>query len=547
MLMTAPVISVFAGGSPPVIPDDVKEHVRQRIDNGGTGGIVVGVVDANGATFFSYGDSKAGGAKVSEDSVFEIGSISKAFTGLLLADAVLEGKVALDDPASKYLPANVKMPTRGEKVITLGLLSSHRSGLPRMPDNFEPKDQDNPFADYTVERLYAFLNGVKLERDPGAGYEYSNVGAGLLGHVLTTKAGKSYDDLLLERITKPVGLTETACQLTPNMKKNLAQGHAAGEPTSNWDLNESLIGAGGIRSTARDMTKFLAACMGFGNDRMPKLVAKCVEKTYPTTIPETEVGLGWHIDKKYGTTAVWHNGGTGGYHSFCGFLPDKKFGIVVLANAEDDIDDIGLHLLKPQSELQKLRPVAKIDTGKLNDYLGWFELKPGVNIHITKHGNSLKAQLTGQEAYPVFAEGTDKFFFKVVDAQLTFGRDDGGKVNKVTLHQNGRDQAANKLPPDKEPKEKKEVKVDAKILKEYVGRFAMVAAPTVIFDVKVEGEQLTVQLTGQPRFPVFAESETKFFYKVVEAQITFEKDDKGKVSSLILHQGGMDQKANRVE
>lgn len=532
-----------AGG--PVISDEVKEHVRKRVDEGGTTGIILGLVDESGATFFAHGVAAIGGAKLDENTVFEIGSITKAFTGMLLADAVNQGSIKLDDPVSKYLPAGTVIPTKDDAAITVEHLATHRSGLPRMPTNFEPKNDDNPYVDYSPEQLLAGLKEITLSEKPGAKYDYSNLGAGFLGYVLAQKAGKSYDELVRERILAPAGMDSTACKLPESLQKRFANGHADGKPVPHWDLNESIVGAGGIRSSAKDMTRFLSACMGIGNESLKPVIAKALSVRYPTAIANTEIALGWHIDKEFGADGVWHNGGTGGFHSFCGFRMDKKLGVVVLTNSTDNIDDLGRYLLKSEFPFPKVQTFVRLKESELDAYVGYYQFAPGMLFHVTRDGGLLNVQMTGQSAIPVYPEGNDKFFCKAVKANLTFKRGDGGAVNAVVLHQNGMDQTAERLPPDKEPKPRTEVKVDATVLKDYVGKFTL--APSAVFDVRLGGDKLMVQLTGQPRFQVFAESETKFFYKVVDAQLTFVRDADGKVTSLILHQGGRDQTAKRTE
>jgi serine-type D-Ala-D-Ala carboxypeptidase/endopeptidase len=537
-------VDLAAGASGPPIPDEVKDHIRLRVDNGGAGGIVVGLVGEGGTSFFAYGVAAKGGPALDEDSVFEIGSITKAFTALLLADAVLQRQTQLDDPVAKHVPADFKIPSKGDKSITLAHLATHRSGLPRLPSNLLPNDVTNPYADYTSERLRAFLAGYTLENDPGAAYAYSNLGVGLLGYVLALKAGQSYDDLVRSRLCAPLGMTHTACKLTADMQQHLARGHAAGKPVSNWDL-DALTGAGALRFTARDMTRLLAACLGLSTDRLTPLLAKCLETRYPTGMPGIEIALGWHLDRRHDAEIVWHNGGTGGYHSYCGYRADRKLGVVVLTNCSEDIDDIGQHLLAPKAPLATVRPVITLEPAALDDYVGYYALTPKILIHVTRDGSALQAQLTGQDAFPIFAEAKDKFFFRVVDAQLAFVRDAAGRVSKVVLHQNGIDQTAAKLPPDQAPQPRVEVMVAPEVLKAYVGQYRL--GPNVVFDVQLDGEKLMVQLTGQPRFQVFAESEKDFFYKVVDAQLTFVREADGKVASLILHQGGIDQTAQRID
>src|SRR4051812_4779329 len=193
-----------------VARDDVHALVQPLIDGGWCPGVVVGWVTPAGSHVLGYGRfSEKDDRRPDGRTVYEIGSITKVFTSLLLAEMVRDGRMALDDPVQKYLPDSVKMPQKGERPITLQDLATHTSGLPRMPTNFNPKDPANPYADYTVDRLYEFLNACHPARAPGEAYEYSNVGVGLLGHVIARRAGKEYETLLRERVTRPLDMSDT--------------------------------------------------------------------------------------------------------------------------------------------------------------------------------------------------------------------------------------------------------------------------------------------------------------------------------------------------
>lgn len=180
------------------LPDEIDKNIELRIENGVNTGIVVGIIDANGTTdYYSYGvKSLKTKEAVDRKSIFEIGSISKAFTGILLADAVLKNKMKLDDPLQKYLPEGVIAPSRNEETIKLVNIANHTSSLPRMPSNFNPENPANPFADYSEEQLYDFLQNYELPRDIGSQYEYSNYAMGLLGHILALQNNTTYEELL---------------------------------------------------------------------------------------------------------------------------------------------------------------------------------------------------------------------------------------------------------------------------------------------------------------------------------------------------------------
>ena len=210
-------------------------------------GMVIGTIDRDGARVFSAGKLDNGtDQEVNGDTAFEIGSISKTFTVLLLYGMVQRGEMKLDDPVAKYLPASVRMPTHDGKEITLLNLAAQDSGLPRDPDNLSPTRglPENPFADYTVERLYEFLSNHKLQREPGKEFEYSNVGMAVLGHVIVLKANMDYQSLVVERISRPLHMDSTGVVLTPELKSRLAIRHGSdGKPGANWDF-QVYAGAG---------------------------------------------------------------------------------------------------------------------------------------------------------------------------------------------------------------------------------------------------------------------------------------------------------------
>ena len=434
--------------------NEVQKILQQRVDvDKQCAGIAVGIINAKGNQVIGYGALRKSDGSVmpDRDTVFEIGSVTKVFTTLLLADMVGRGEVALSDPASKYLPPTVTMPSRDGCEITLLDLATHTSALPSLPDNFRPVDGLNPYADYTVPQMYAALSNCKLTREIGKKYEYSNLGMGLLAHILANRAGTDYETLVAERITKPLGMNDTAITLTTKMRKRLAAGHSeALEEVKNWDL-PTLAGAGALRSTVGDMIKFVEASMGKTESPLSAAIGLQTETRFPAGSPNLSIALAWHKLAIKGGEIVWHNGQTGGFHSFIGFDKKRGVGVVVLANTAADIDDIGLHLLNREIPLRKFeakkdRTAIKIDPKILDGYVGDYELVPTFVIAITKQDDHLMLQATGQPQFELFAESKKEFFLKVVDAQITFVKDGAGKVTELVLHQAGAHQKAKKRP-----------------------------------------------------------------------------------------------------
>ncbi|WP_106794704.1 serine hydrolase domain-containing protein [Aquimarina sp. Aq78] len=336
-----------------IISEEVKENIKSRVDNSENTGIVVGVINSKGVTYYNYGvKSLKTNSPVDENTVFEIGSVSKTFTGILLADRVVNRELSLDTPLQQLLPKGITAPKRNGKSIKLYHLSNHTSSFPGMPNNFTPANSENPYADYSIEQLYNFLNDYELPRDIGSKYEYSNYSQGLLGHLLAYKKQMSYEELVNEVITNPLKLENTRITLNPKMKENLAIGHNSfGFEVENWDI-PTLAGAGAIRSTAVDMLNYLAHNMGLKkNDLYPAM--KLSHTKTATVHNSLKVGLGWHILLRDRLEIVWHNGGTGGYRTFIGFIKGGDKGVVVLTNSKNavGIDDIGFHLLDATSPL----------------------------------------------------------------------------------------------------------------------------------------------------------------------------------------------------
>lgn len=333
-----------------IAADEIQKIIDREVQFKRTPSIVVGTIDATGkrqvVTAGSINDKKE--IKPDGNSMYEIGSVNKVFTSLLLADMVLKKQVNLDDPISKYLPASVKVPVVKDKPITLEHLATHSVGWPRMPDNWDPQNPDNPFADYTVEQLYDYISRAQFDYAPGTWFKYSNPGYGLLGNILSIVAGKPYETLVKERICTPLGLTNTTMILTPDQKPKLAGGHSEyGAPVQSWDL-PAIAGTGGLRSNVNDLLTFAAANLGHvKSDLYPAMQLAHIPRIRKGDVG-MEVTLGWTLEKaKDGEEFLWKDGTTGGYRAMVLLNRTKKTGVVILSNALNPINDIAYHILYP--------------------------------------------------------------------------------------------------------------------------------------------------------------------------------------------------------
>lgn len=434
-----------------VIGQEVNKTLEDRLKTAPVGSCISAVlIDQNGTKFYSTGKTskQPDATPANENTVYEIGSITKVFTGILLAEAVKRGEVKLDDPISKYLPDTVKTPKFNGKEITLLDLTTQSSGLPSLPDDFKPKDPLNPYADYTVQRLYDFLGRVELKHEIGIKFEYSNLGVGLLGHILALQAKMGYEDLVKNRILKPLGMKDTAIALSPSMRSQLAVGHdMTGKPTPNWDL-PTFAGAGALRSTASDMAKFVSANLGLTKTPISDSVAEAQKIRRKFDGSPVTISFNWITTKSADRDIIWHNGGTGGYRTFVGMDFERKRGVFVATNSADSVDDLGFHLLNSDAPLRKVeKPKTAVTLSEtiLETYVGEYELAPSFSVVIVREGNRLFAQATSQPRFELFAEKEDEFFLKDIPASVSFTKDGGGRVTGLVLHQGGGNSPGKKI------------------------------------------------------------------------------------------------------
>jgi CubicO group peptidase (beta-lactamase class C family) len=378
------------------------------------------------------------------DTLFEIGSISKVFTGLLLADAVLRGELSLDTTVAELLPEGVELDVVG-RPITLLDLSTHTSGLPRMPSNIAPEDPARPFEGYDATLMLEFLDAVEPERAPEVAYEYSNLAVGLLGWLVAQNAESDYETLLKERVLTPLGMHDTALSLGPRLAAQFAPPHDTdGESSASWGLGV-LKGAGGIRSSARDMLRFARFAAGElepeGSETLTGALAlSMIPRRAVTGDERMRMGLGWHINIDRGVW--WHNGQTGGYHAMLEVLPEEGVAVLGLSNTANDVidqvveglvgewlDGDALNVSLPEFLHVKPEGLQRLVGRYRNPLLGV--------LVVTRKADRLYAQLSNQPAFRIWPESERRFTYRVVDAQLEFDAGDDTAPRGVVLFQNG--------------------------------------------------------------------------------------------------------------
>ncbi len=332
---------------------DLDPMVRSFLEKSKTPGLVVGLIQNGERHVFAYGKPTDGlDDQPNGDTLFEIGSITKVFTSIALAIAVDRHSVRLDTPVQALLPDDMKVPLRDGVAITLGDLSTHTSGLPRLATAMVVASlvSDNPYAKFDAIAMHQFLTSHTLRRKPGETFEYSNLAAGLLGFALARQAETSYEALILDRIAKPLNLSSTKITLSPTEKNRFATGHnEGGAKVSYWDF-DTIAGAGALRSSANDMLRFLQANIDPKSTPLAIAISATHQPQHDTNMAGTKVALGWLITQSPRGSLIWHNGGTAGFSSFIGFDPQRKLGVVVLGNSAARVDPLAFDLWKALAE-----------------------------------------------------------------------------------------------------------------------------------------------------------------------------------------------------
>ncbi|NTG65161.1 serine hydrolase [Rhizobium rhizogenes] len=397
-------------------------------------GMVVAISNLAERHIVSYGKAGKENPKlITADSLFEIGSITKLFTALLFSEMAERNEIDPDALVRNYIPAEISLDKRFEAEATLTSLANHTSGLPRMPPNYMLGDPTNPFVDFNNDQLFRILS----ETSPSVGkLNYSNVGYGLLASILEQAAGADYSTLLRERLLEPLGMTNSMTQIPLDDLPRCALGHdLALDAVVKWDFG-SLLGAGGVHSCGKDMLKFVEAVLGANSLSNAEAAATLVADSLS---PE-KVDLYWSTTKINQDNIFWKNGLTNGFSSFVGVLPASKIGVAVLSNvaSRGGVSDIGFHLLNsdfPLNQHDSFQNFQIEDPNLLDVYVGRYRLEHNSLLEISRRGNRLFARRTGEVQHGIFPSTRQDFFFKSLDAEITFHIGDDGTCYGLTLHQ----------------------------------------------------------------------------------------------------------------
>lgn len=408
-------------------------------------GFAVGMVRGDQRWLGGYGETALGSGKTPNALTrYEIGSLTKLFTGILLAEMALGGDVRIDQPIDELLPDGLTAPSSGDHRIQLIHLATHTSGLPRLPGNLELEgDPERPYENYTSQALVSALAETRLTSIPGRLYAYSNYGYGLLGTLLASSQQLGYERLLSARVLGPLGLFHTTLTRNAESEARMAPPYAAGmRPVAPW-LFRVMAPCGALVSSTTDMLALLEAHLGKAPASLIPALDLAASQMWTNPAAPLDMGLGWHRNRANGS--IFHSGQTGGYYSFIAMDLEREIGVVVLANSSSPlVEDWGqraFQLLRSDSyvEAMRYRQQKPRPASELRDLVGDYSM-PGLGtMKITMVEGRLFAQLEAQNAYRLYAdaEKDDLFFYRSVEAELRFDRD--GEPQRLTLLQAGRE------------------------------------------------------------------------------------------------------------
>lgn len=537
-----PAVSAKAAAPPPALfPDAFRAAIEQGVANGAYRSTAVGVIDGVQHKTFYFGHRDgAATPPADENSQFEIGALSEVFTGLLLAQAAIEGKLRLRDPVRKFLATDFPFADTRIGDLSLEALATQHSALPAQPTSLFPADLDDPYVDYASEDLLAFLAFYRaapelVESAPG--YAYSVLNAGLLGHLLGRIYATPYTEVLGRKILAPLGLKHTS----PGDDAALLAGSARGEITAHWHYGV-LAGAAGLRASLPDLLEFLQQNLTPGDS--PLRAALLLARQARAAGATDQVGLGWNVrEVANGQTSwplVWRASETAGFSSFIGFRTDKQKAIVLLGNAAEDLAGLGVAWLSDALPPVAPHGYAAAATNDLAAYPGLYRISAGNDAIVRVSGNALRLQLPGQLPQHLRAADRDVFVADAAALGITFMRN-VDEITGLVLHLNGNHFVAQRLSEHAPHLAHTPILRPQKALDEILGDYRIDAATWMRIAQRTGA--LSLQLTMGERHVIFACAPDRYCDADGTVDLQFRRDDHGRIRDAILDLAGAQRSA----
>ncbi len=508
--------------------------VDQRLAGDRTGAcLAVAVVEKDAvARAFRCADPKEA-ARIGADSAFEIGSVSKTMTAVLLAELIGQGKAALDDPLADWLPEGTAVPMFEDQPILLRHVVTHTSGLPALPSRLGAADMDDPYANLTEEALLASLGDVVPTRAPGAQFEYSNFASMVLSFAVARRAGSDMETLLRQRLFAPLGMAQ-AYIATPPAGVRTAIGHAAtAKAVPAWRFATNLAGVGGVRATLQDMVRYVQGNLGL----IESPLFPSLERAQKQVGEQPPMAMNWMLVPIKGRVVHMHEGGTGGFSAFVAVDREAQRGVVILSDTAwhslGGLGSLGLHLVDASLPLGEARRRQTPPQELLDALVGEYQIEGAMRMTLTQRDGALFAKPAGQPELALGYDSAGDFFPLELDALLTPRKKADGNYGFVWT------QMGAALPARRVADDGMTAATPAlsdQELAAYAGDYALM--PGVVLTVRDRAGRLHAQATGQGEFPLDAVGKERFEAVAYGIEIVFRRDDAGSVVALELHQGG---------
>lgn len=537
-LLAALLLALPAAAPAASADDALAATVARRLQGDRTGAcFAVAVVEATVSRAYVCADP-ANPRKPDANTAFEIGSVSKTMTAALLAKDIEAGRMSLDDPLSKYLPAGTAVPAFEGQPITLRHVVTHTSGLPSLPPGFRPANPSDPYAATTREQLLSALGEVKLAQAPGTRWAYSNFAMMLMSMIVADRAGADFETVLKRELFEPLGMRSFIT--SPPRGVTLADGHLPnGKVTAHWTLPVDFAGVGGVRATLDDMVAYTQAQLGLRASPLPLAATQQLQ----ATVGPRRAAMNWMIASLNGADIVSHEGGTGGFSSFVAFDPARKRGVVILSDTAmtsvGGLGSLGLHLLDERAPLGKPRTVVTPDPALLEALAGDYKLENGMRMQLRPGQDGLHVDVAGQGEITMQLDSAGDFFPPNFDALLRPQRQADGRYAFTWLQGGGAMPAKRE---DADAGGKPAVAAPtAEALKAYEGVFRI--APPFAITVFAKDGKLFAQGTNQGALEIAYAGGDVFVAEKVGAEMEFQRNAAGQVEAMLLKQGGAVQKA----
>lgn len=474
--------------------------------------------------------------KNTSDTKFAIADLTKTFTAMSIMQLYEKELLDLDDSISKYIPDM----SYGDQV-TIRHLITHTSGIVNYTDMIGMFGIE--LKDLNKKTIIELIKNYPPIFEPGTSWQYNNSGYVLLGLIVEEVSEMTLEEYLKENIFKPLKMNNTGTYSDSDEKLDLSKGYIGFldlEPTQNNNaVIKNTYGSGYMYSTVEDLFKW---DMALKNDKLVK--PETLDMIFDVHVKDDHFfggfGLGWFIFKSEDIgDIIYHPGMVNGFTSYMSRYVDENYTIIISTNKEnynyDNIVEVLLRILnKKHYQMPSELIEIQLDSETLQGYTGLYQHISGANIAITESGDQLYAQLPGQEKVEIFPMSETEFFYKVIEAYITFQKNDSDEVVGLQFKQG--EIVIDTVKTDITPKEKKIAEVDTKIFQEYVGNYQFESG--LMLTISTEDDKIFAQMTDHLYLEIFPMSETKFFYEEYEAEIEFIKDEDDNVVGLVFEEFG---------